>query len=139
MNPFGKLWEQSQTRYVIVGAWNTLFAMAIFVIIHIYFSSTITATETLTIAFLFGVVQSFATQKKFVWRSSERVSAEFPKFLLISTLQYFTNLVLLNTFTTRFNMDAILSQIIITTALILITYIMLKLWVFEAQIPDQDG
>jgi putative flippase GtrA len=139
VNWLGELWEQSETRYVIVGAWNTVFAMAIFVIVQITFSENLNVTETLTIAFVFGVVQSFVTQRKYVWRSSERVSAEFPKFLLISALQYLANVVLLKIFTTRFNMDAILSQILIATGLILITYMILKLWVFKVEAPNQDS
>ena len=139
MNWLGELWEQNETRYVIVGAWNTVFAMAIFVIAQISFSENLTVTETLTIAFVFGVVQSFFTQKNYVWRSSERVSAEFPKFLLISALQYLANVLLLKLFTIRFNIDAILSQILIATGLILITYMILKLWVFKVENPNQDS
>jgi putative flippase GtrA len=138
VNPIGKLWEQSETRYIVVGAWNTLFAVAIFVIVHKALSENLTITETLTIAFGCGVVQSFATQKKYVWRSPGSVSKEFPKFLLISALQYLANVILLKMFTTRFSMNAILSQILITSALILITYIILKLWVFKNGITNQE-
>jgi putative flippase GtrA len=138
MNPIGNLWDQSETRYIIIGIWNTLFAITIFAIIHILFSRKITLTETLTIAFVFGVVQSFATQKKFVWRSSEKVSAEFPKFLLVSTLQYIANVLLLKTLTSRFNANPITSQIFVTAALILITYLVLKFWVFKVAEPYQD-
>jgi putative flippase GtrA len=134
-------WEKSEARYVAVGAWNTFFSMAIFVVIQIAFSDVLTVTEALTTAFVLGVIQSFATQKKYVWRSSERVSEEFPKFLLISTLQYLSNVVLLRIFTLRFNMNVILSQILIASVLILTTYVVLKFWVFKVEgsdpAPDQ--
>jgi len=129
-------WEKSEARYIAVGVWNTFFSMAIFVAIHIAFSEVLTVTEGLTIAFVLGVIQSFATQKKYVWRSSEKVSDEFPKFLLISTLQYLSNVVLLRIFTLRLNMNVILSQILIASALILITYIVLKFWVFNVESSD---
>lgn len=129
-------WEKSEARYVAVGAWNTFFSMAIFVVIQIAFSDVLTVTEALTTAFVLGVIQSFATQKKYVWRSSERVSEEFPKFLLISTLQYLSNVVLLRIFTLRFNMNVILSQILIASVLILTTYVVLKFWVFKVESSD---
>ena len=132
-------WEKSEARYFAVGVWNTFFSMAIFVVIQIAFSDVLTVTESLTTAFAFGVVQSFATQKKYVWRSAEKVSEEFPKFLLISSLQYLANVVLLRIFTMRFNMNVILSQILIASALILITYIVLKFWVFKVEILDQGS
>jgi putative flippase GtrA len=129
-------WEKSEARYISVGVWNTFFAMAIFVVIQIAFSDVLTVTEGLTTAFVLGVIQSFATQKKYVWRSSEKVSEEFPKFLLISTLQYLSNVVLLRILTLRFNMNVILSQILIASALILITYLVLKFWVFKVESSD---
>jgi putative flippase GtrA len=129
-------WEKSEARYIAVGVWNTFFSMAIFVVIQIAFSDVLTVTEGLTTAFVLGVIQSFATQKKYVWRSSEKVSEEFPKFLLISTLQYLSNVVLLRIFTLRFNMNVILSQILIASALILITYVVLKFWVFKVESSD---
>ncbi len=129
-------WEKSEARYIAVGVWNTFFSMAIFVVIQIAFSDVLTVTEGLTTAFVLGVIQSFATQKKYVWRSSEKVSEEFPKFLLISSLQYLSNVVLLRIFTLRFNMNVILSQILIASALILITYVALKFWVFKAESSD---
>jgi putative flippase GtrA len=134
------IWEKSEARYIAVGLWNTFFSMAIFVVIQIAFSDVLTVTEGLTAAFVLGVIQSFATQKKYVWRSSEKVSDEFPKFLFISTLQYLSNLLLLRIFTLRFNMNVILSQILIASALILITYVVLRFWVFtvESANPDQD-
>jgi putative flippase GtrA len=129
-------WEKSEARYIAVGIWNTLFAMAIFVVIQIAFSDVLTVTESLSTAFVFGAVQSFVTQKKYVWRSAEKVSEEFPKFLLISSLQYLANVVLLRIFTMRFNMNPILSQILIASALILITYVVLKFWVFKVENSD---
>lgn len=129
-------WEISEARYIAVGVWNTFFSIAVFVVVQIALSDVLTVTESLTIAFVLGVIQSFATQKKYVWRSSEKVSEEFPKFLFISTLQYLSNVVLLRIFTSRFNMNVILSQILIASALILITYVVLKFWVFKVDSSD---
>ena len=131
-------WKKNETRYVMIGIWNTFFAIAIFLLIHKFLAETLTLTETLTVAFGFGVVQSYVCQKKYVWRTSERVLSEFPKFLLISTLQYIANVVLLKIFTTRFKLKAVPSQIFITAALILTTYAILKLWVFKDEISNQE-
>lgn len=131
-----KLWESSEARYIVVGIWNTFFFMAIFVVIQLAFSKVLTVTESLTIAFVFGVIQSFATQKRYVWRSPKKVVDEFPQFLLMSSTQYLVNVILLRIFTLRFNMNVILSQIMIASVLVLITYLVLKFWVFKVKNPD---
>lgn len=124
-------WARSEVRYIIVGLWNTFFALMAFVITLNLFEDKLPLWSILTISSAIGVSQSFVTQRKFVWRSTNVVWHEFPKFITVSAFQYLANLVLLHVFTQRLGLPALASQLVIMVFLITTTFVVLRLWVFS--------
>ena len=132
MFSFNRAWAREEVRYLIIGIWNTFFAMLTFMITLALFENVCKVWQILTISSAIGISQSFATQRKFVWRSANNARNEFLKFFAISTLQYLANLVSLQILTQRWGWPVLISQVVLTSILIGITFVVLKLWVFSS-------
>ncbi len=119
LKPLKQKWVSSSViRYLIVGAWNTFFSIAILYILFYLFSSNHYETE-LGIAFIFSSVQSFSTQRIFVWKSSGMVRSELIRFFVGTGAQYLLNSVSLYVLEREFHVDpsyAALPLILIITS-----------------------
>jgi putative flippase GtrA len=124
-------WSRSEVRYIIVGIWNTFFALFTFVVILNLFEEELELWLILTISSAIGVSQSFTTQRKFVWQSTNVVWREFPKFITVSTFQYLANIALLHVFTQWLGLPVLASQLVIMVILIMTTFVVFRLWVFS--------
>lgn len=84
-------WETSLiVRYIFVGAWNTIFSIILLYALFFLFTSKHYELE-LAITFIVSTGQSFATQRKFVWKSSGVVKAELMRFFVGTGSQYLLN------------------------------------------------
>lgn len=84
-------WETSLiVRYVFVGAWNTFFSIILLYALFFLFTSKHYELE-LAITFIISTGQSFAMQRKFVWKSSGVVKAELTRFFVGTGSQYLLN------------------------------------------------
>lgn len=133
MGSLNDFWSRVEFRYVLVGIWNTFFAFLAFAFFATSFENTWSLTQILTVASAIGITQSYATQKKFVWKSKNKISGEFTRFLVVSIAQYFANLLLLQIMIVWFGFPLLPSQLAITAILIALTFVGLKLWVFRAK------
>jgi putative flippase GtrA len=133
MGSLNDFWSRVEFRYVLVGIWNTFFAFLAFAFFATSFENTWSLTQILTVASAIGITQSYATQKKFVWKSKNKISGEFTRFLVVSIAQYFANLLLLQIMIVWFGFPLLPSQLVITAILIALTFVGLKLWVFRAK------
>ena len=70
-------------RYVVVGAWNTAFGLALFTILYLALGSSLGYIAVLTVAQVIAVVQSHATQRLFVWKSAGPYWPELLRFSLV--------------------------------------------------------
>ena len=130
-------WNRVGTRYLVLGGWNTTFALGVFALLHATLSRFIGTQAVLVIASLIGIVQSYITQRQWVWRSTARVQSEMPRFIGTAAAQYVANALLLHAATEMLNFPAIPSQVVITAVLIAVTFAVLKMWVFAT--PKESG
>lgn len=98
-------WEESSIfRYLVVGAWNTFFSIVLLYSLFFIFSTKYYEYE-LGFTFLIATCQSFFTQRKFVWMSSDVVKAELLRFYAGTTLQYLLNSISLYGINREFHID----------------------------------
>jgi putative flippase GtrA len=128
-----QVWSREEVRYLVVGVWNTFFAFAVFALIATTFAESWSLALILTVSSAIGISQSYVTQKNFVWKSKNKVSSEFTKFVVVSISQFLANLVLLQIMTVHLGLAVLPSQLLITAVLIAITFVGLKLWVFQTK------
>ena len=82
-------------RFVVVGGYNTMFGVAVFVALDLLLAAYIGHYLVLTIATVIGVANSHATQRRFVWHSSDTYLHELGRFSVVYAGFFFVNLGLL--------------------------------------------
>ena len=84
-------WDNNPiVRYVIVGAWNTIFSIILLYALFFLFTSKHYELE-LAITFIISTGQSFVTQRIFVLQSSGVVKSELTRFFVGTGSQYILN------------------------------------------------
>jgi len=81
-------------RYLVVGAWNTLFSVTLLYMLFFFFNNKFYEYE-LGATYLLGTVQSYTTQRLLVWKSSTSPKTEFSRFVVATISQYLLNSVIL--------------------------------------------
>jgi putative flippase GtrA len=87
----------------------------------------------LTTATIISGVESYITQRKFVWKSSANTRTEFMKFFLVLLSQFVLNSLLLFICVEYFGLDPLRTQYVIGSILIVSTYFAHRHWTFH---PD---
>jgi putative flippase GtrA len=119
------------TRFAIVGAWNTLFGLALFTGAYLVLRGNLGYVAVLTIAQVVAVIQAHATQRLVVWRSSEPYLAELMRFAAVYAAVYAINVLLLTAAVSGLGLPALELQWIIGGALIVATYAVQRGWTFK--------
>lgn len=117
-------------RYLLVGGYNTVVSYALYALLLWIMDG---AREQLALlgSFLISSINSFWTQKIFVFQGRGKVHQEYVKCLASWGVSYVMNVVLLALFVKGLHMNAYLGQFV---ALILVTinsYLMLKCFAFK--------
>lgn len=87
--------SRRDTRFVIAGAWNTLFGYLAFLGVYAAAHPRLGATGILCVSYLIALSQSFAIQRAWVFRSQGRVARELPRFVAANSLVFGANLAFL--------------------------------------------
>lgn len=130
-------WQSDKIRYLVIGVWNTAFSYSMFFLSHEFLSPPLTLREALTCSWIVGVTQAFMTQRMLVWRSTERIHAEFAKFLVVSIAQYVLNIVALTIAVDGWHLPVLMSQLVITMIIIACTYYAMREWTFAHARPSK--
>lgn len=117
-------------RYLLVGGYNTVVSYALYALLLWMMDG---AREQLALfgSFLLSSINSFWTQKIFVFQGRGKVHQEYAKCLASWGVSYVMNVALLALFVNAFGMNAYVAQLI---ALIIVTvnsYLMLKFFAFK--------
>src|ERR1700693_5896647 len=88
-------WQSNSVlRYLVVGAWNTLFGVILLYVLFFFFNTKFYEYE-LGATYILSTAQSYTTQRLVVWKSSTPPRTEFLRFLLASISQYILNATML--------------------------------------------
>lgn len=127
-----KFWKEQIYRYIIVGAWNTIFGFLVITILKLTAMPPLNTITAVTIASVLSVVQSYVMQRKFVWRSSSEIYNEFPKFIVIAIFQYIVGLLLIIYFVDHRKFPLLPTQLIVSLTLVAITFVLMRSWTFAS-------
>ena len=123
---------KTTTRYLLVGFWNSVFGVGIFLILAQSFPK-LSDSLILLIAYVVSIVQAHFMQRKFVWSSKERYFQELVRFSGAYISQFLANLVLLQIFVRFVGLNRSVSQVIIVLILTVVMFFVNKNGVFRAK------
>jgi putative flippase GtrA len=118
-------------RFVVVGAWNTVFGFLAFTVLLTVLSDAL-YLPALVIAQTAAVVQAHWTQRHFVWRSASPYLTELMRFSTIYIVVLIANVVLLYGMVEWVSSPPLVTQYVIGGALILASYFAQRRWAFAA-------
>ena len=123
---------KTTTRYLLVGLWNSIFGVGVFLILSLSLPK-LSDSLVLLIAYVVSIVQAHFMQRKFVWSSKERYFQELVRFSGAYISQFVANLVLLQIFVRFVGLNRSVSQVIIVLILTVVMYFVNKNGVFRAK------
>ena len=118
-----------QTRYLLVGFWNTIFGVSIFLALSNFWPSW-PNYMILLLSYPISIIQSHFSQRNFVWASGNSYINELVKFSAGYWMQFILNLLLLEFGAKVFSLDRNICQIFITLLLIIFSFFVNKNYVF---------
>ena len=117
-------------RFVIVGLWNTIFALSMFYSLLKVFDSS-NYQLLLVICFLLANIQSHFMQRTFVWKSKDPYFLEISRFLVSAVAISLMNFLLLVFFVEGLDFPVFQTQVPIALALTLLNFFFQKHLVFS--------
>ena len=94
-----RLWRSEKHRFLVVGAWNTVFGYLAFVATHLLFGQAWHPTLTVVVAYCVALPQSFLTQRLLVFQGADGDwRRQFLRFLASNSAIFAANLILLPLF-----------------------------------------
>ena len=123
---------KTTTRYLLVGLWNSVFGVGIFLILSLSLPE-LSDSLILLISYLVSIVQAHFMQRKFVWSSTERYFQELVRFSGAYISQFVANLVLLQIFVRFIGLNRSVSQVIIVLILTVVMFFVNKNGVFRVK------
>lgn len=119
-------------RFLLIGVWNTAFGLILFTILLSLLGQARYQTA-FWISSAISVVQAFIMQRLVVWKSSNAMSKEFFRFATTYAVTIGLNYFLLATAVTNLDFDPLISQYLITAALVVASYFANRYWVFNSR------
>ena len=123
---------KTTTRYLLVGIWNSVFGVGIFLILSLSLPE-LSDSLVLLISYLVSIVQAHFMQRKFVWSSTERYFQELVRFSGAYISQFVANLILLQIFVRFIGLNRSVSQVIIVLILTVVMFFVNKNGVFRVK------
>ena len=124
-------------RYLVVGAYNVVFTLAVFWILDTLWGSVIGVQAVYWTSAVLGVLNGFIFQRLFVWRSTRAWHGELLKFFVLNAAASAVNSFLLYLAVTRWGFPAFPSQVVITGFLVVALFFVNRIWVFGA-VPEPE-
>jgi glycosyltransferase involved in cell wall biosynthesis len=116
-------------RYVLIGVWNTVFGFLSFALLLLLLGEKLRLVA-LAIAYVLSILNAFSGHKFVVFRSGGKIIHELPRFVLVYVVQYGINVLALEWLSSSLHWNTLLSQAVITLALIGPTYLVNKRFSF---------
>ncbi len=123
---------KTTARYLLVGIWNSVFGVGIFLILSLSLPE-LSDSLILLISYLVSIVQAHFMQRKFVWSSTERYFQELVRFSGAYISQFVANLILLQIFVRFIGLNRSVSQVIIVVLLTVVMFFVNKNGVFRVK------
>lgn len=118
-----QLWRNHQKiRYLTIGAWNTAAGFGIFALLYLALGQHFGYLIVAILSHLLAVTQSFVTQRRFVFRSTGNLQAEYIRFHLTHLGSLAIGLGMLSLMVEVFHLSPLIAQGIITVLVVIFSY-----------------
>jgi len=133
------LWQKNlKFRYLAIGAWNTLAGFCIFAGLYAIFGELTNYIAIAVFSHVIAVTQSFATQRKLVFRSSGNCLAEYARFNIAHLGSLGIGLVLLPLMVEIIHISPIVAQGLSTVLIVVGSYFIHRHFTFKkSKFSDQ--
>ena len=128
---FSELLLSQKFRYLLIGSYNTVIGYLLFVLIFYYFSATINHSFLLCISHLIATTHNFFSYRFFVFKVKSISLKNYFKFNLVYLLTFIINLATFIILTKIMNWNLYLSQALIVTLIVVLSYILNKYYSFS--------
>ena len=136
MRGIGALWEDRRVRYLVVGGWNTVFGVLLFVVLQVLLHDVLPYPVVLLIAQVIAVLQAHWSQRTLVWRTTGQFWSELTRFSAVYAGSYFANLALLAGLVEICGWQVIPAQIFVSVVVLVATYLVNRAWTFRVTRPE---
>ena len=127
-----QLWNNSAPlRYLIVGGWNFIFGYGIFALLYWAFNGRWADWLIATVATILGITMSYLTHRFITYRSRGCWWREYMRFYVVYGGQSLLNIFLIWLLVTQLQCNAYAVQLIISLALVIVSYWAHKLYSFR--------
>lgn len=120
-----------EVRFLLVGAWNTVFGFGLFVVLQLIIGNVIGYAAVLLITQVIAALQAHALQRRLVWASSLRYGPELARFALVALGQFLANLALLTIGVQVLGLAVIPAALAAGVTTVVITYVVHAAWTFS--------
>ncbi len=127
------------TRYVVVGGFNTLLGIALFVALDLTLAPYIGHYFVLAVAQTGAILAAHGTQRRWVWHSTEPYVGELMRFSSVYVVFFVANLAMLFVAHELFSAPVIPAQVAITLAIVLGTFLVHRSWTFGSVGKGSDS
>lgn len=117
-------------RYLLVGGYNTVVAYMLYALI-LYISGGTREQVALALSFLLSTINSYWTQKIFVFATRGNIKKEYVKCLLTWEISYVLNVILLAVFVGEMELNPYAAQMLAVIILTINSWLMLKHFAFK--------
>lgn len=127
----------AKIRFVVIGAWNTLFGLLVFAIADATIGREAGYAVSLTLMFALAIPQAHLAQRHLVWRSRAPYLPELYRFSWVFLVSYVVNLALLALAVEVLQTPTLGSQVVISGVIAVSTYLIHQRWTFRHSHPHE--
>lgn len=128
---FKKIYSFRIFRFLISGTLNTAFGVGLFYIMLRVYGERVNINVIVTVCTLASVAFAFITHKYMTFRSKGRARNEYPRFFLLSFVNYVLNILFLDLLLVFVRADKFLAQCAVMFVIQAINYLVMKRIIFR--------
>lgn len=115
--------HEKKVRYLIVGGWNTAFGYLLFIVLYELLNSRINYIAILVLSYVLSITNAFLCYKFLVFKTKGNYLKEYLRFYVVYGAAFLLNLAMLPFFVEILKVSPVLSQGLIVSFTVLISYI----------------
>jgi putative flippase GtrA len=123
--------DHEKFRFLVVGAWNTVFAYLAFAAVYVLLRSEIHYLLICILAHILAVTNAFICQRRFVFRSRTRWWSAFVRFNLVQLLVLGTGLAVLSLLVEVLHFTPLFGQLTVITVTVIASYLLNRAYAFR--------
>lgn len=109
-------------RFLIAGAWNTLFGYFLFALLFYLLSAKVHYMVLLAVSYIFSITNAYLSYKYFVFKTKGNFMKEYSRFYVVYGAAFIANLMLLPVFVELLRIHPLISQALIIILTVIISY-----------------